>query len=783
MSSPSPPPDSPLLCFQLPVAPSSSPNRSSLPVDTSNDASRVLGAGDGAKPRALEKANGRVLASSSSSPSHMMISRLSSDYATNVVALDTPDSKDSASNLPVLASMAKGPSRITLRIPPRPHPVPSSFSATVRSFKYQPQSVSLVSSDSSARPIHAHSTTSNGKTMARFTTNVSSSSSPFAQIARKKVLKKRVREDSSNGESDDFDSSENNNGDSTDSENDEYDGMSAAAIKKKKKIAALAVIKAKLASVAQPRKKMRSVLADSDDSGEDSWGSGDDDAAYGASRKKPKAKAGDRNDYYEQGDGFVVGSDVFVVGSDEEEPPVWVNSQDSDDASGSSRARPSRQARTRKLVKSVDLLLDDDDEVLGPGMVSAEASNHVSSDDVVFVGSLPATSTKPPAPIVIFSDEDSSFSSEEEQAVSDNESGDNEEFGADDNYEQSTEDETLQFFNTATKDQMQEILQVSPEQARLLISGRPFYEMHNLETHARRTKGIGFKIVEMYQSSLRGYMAVDDLIRRVEAVGMELLDVVRGWTAAPAPPLPSPTSTTTKTETITDLVKQDIEPIDVDQEKDDGALHIVEVDDSVVAGQPDIVAPGIILKHYQLIGVSWLNLLWKKKLSGILADEMVRALFYFASKIHKYILTSTLKYQGLGKTAQVIAFLGSLLEKGEKGIHLIIVPSSTLDNWVREFNKFCPSLIVRVYYGTQQERVYQGYELKDPETEYHVLITTYNLATGQKNDRVLFRKLNVKSLILDEGHLVKNSQALRYKYLMEIPAKFRLLLTGTPLYV
>jgi SNF2 family DNA or RNA helicase len=33
---------------------------------------------------------------------------------------------------------------------------------------------------------------------------------------------------------------------------------------------------------------------------------------------------------------------------------------------------------------------------------------------------------------------------------------------------------------------------------------------------------------------------------------------------------------------------------------------------------------------------------------------------------------------GLGKTAQVIVFLGLLKHKGAKGPHLIIVPSSTL---------------------------------------------------------------------------------------------------------
>jgi len=50
----------------------------------------------------------------------------------------------------------------------------------------------------------------------------------------------------------------------------------------------------------------------------------------------------------------------------------------------------------------------------------------------------------------------------------------------------------------------------------------------------------------------------------------------------------------------------------------------------------------------------------KENINGILADEM-----------------------GLGKTCQTIAFLAHLLEVSPKSTHLIIVPPSTLDNWVR----------------------------------------------------------------------------------------------------
>ena len=60
------------------------------------------------------------------------------------------------------------------------------------------------------------------------------------------------------------------------------------------------------------------------------------------------------------------------------------------------------------------------------------------------------------------------------------------------------------------------------------------------------------------------------------------------------------------------------------------------------------------MKHYQLSGLNWLITLHNEGVNGILADQM-----------------------GLGKTIQALAFLGYLIENGNIGPHVIIVPSST----------------------------------------------------------------------------------------------------------
>ncbi|KAK2871332.1 hypothetical protein Q8A67_023859 [Cirrhinus molitorella] len=174
--------------------------------------------------------------------------------------------------------------------------------------------------------------------------------------------------------------------------------------------------------------------------------------------------------------------------------------------------------------------------------------------------------------------------------------------------------------------------------------------------------------------------------------------------------------------------------------------------------QPQILTSTFQLKPYQLIGLNWLALLHQNKLSGILADEM-----------------------GLGKTIQTISFLAYLYQEGNHGPHLITVPASTLDNWVRELKLWCPSFKVLVYYGSAEDRKYMRYEILNQIADYNIIVSTYNLAIGNSSDRSLFCKLKLEYAIFDEGHLLKNMNSLRYRHLMAINAKYRLLLTGTPL--
>ncbi|XP_060707493.1 SWI/SNF-related matrix-associated actin-dependent regulator of chromatin subfamily A containing DEAD/H box 1-like isoform X2 [Hemiscyllium ocellatum] len=174
--------------------------------------------------------------------------------------------------------------------------------------------------------------------------------------------------------------------------------------------------------------------------------------------------------------------------------------------------------------------------------------------------------------------------------------------------------------------------------------------------------------------------------------------------------------------------------------------------------QPVILSESLELKPYQLVGLNWLVLLNKHRVNGILADEM-----------------------GLGKTVQAISFLAYLYQEGDKGPHLIIVPASTLDNWIRELKQWCPDLKVLLYYGSLEDRKVLRSDILHKFVDFSVIVTTYSCSISNADDRSLFRRLKLHYAVFDEGHMLKNMSSIRYQHLMTFNAEHRLLLTGTPL--
>ncbi|KAJ8908028.1 hypothetical protein NDN08_008125 [Rhodosorus marinus] len=161
------------------------------------------------------------------------------------------------------------------------------------------------------------------------------------------------------------------------------------------------------------------------------------------------------------------------------------------------------------------------------------------------------------------------------------------------------------------------------------------------------------------------------------------------------------------------------------------------------------------MRNYQVEGLNFLIGLYERGLNGILADEM-----------------------GLGKTLQTISLLGFLrLHKKINGPHLVIVPKSTLGNWEKEIERWCPEISVVRFHGNQEERK----DLRENRMmpgKFDVCLTSYEMVTKEKN---LLSKFVWKYLIIDEAHRIKNENSILSQMVRMFESENRLLITGTPL--
>ncbi|KAL0137963.1 SNF2 family N-terminal domain-containing protein [Mucor lusitanicus] len=352
---------------------------------------------------------------------------------------------------------------------------------------------------------------------------------------------------------------------------------------------------------------------------------------------------------------------------------------------------------------------------------------------------------------------DISESEQDEDSSGDDDSGSDADEGRRVENRQQKQTAVVLYFNTCSSKDFQIMTGCKSASADKLIELRPFADEEDLEVKLRQTKGLSAKYIENCYEMMSGYRAVDQIIKKVENLGVQLRNTINIWEELNNSRQGSPAANAGPKED--DQPGMNLTSISLDRAKAN-SIRYRDALEGYLTQQPDIVNPEMTLKDYQILGVNWMLLLYRKGISGILADEM-----------------------GLGKTAQVISFLGRLCEIGETGPHLIVVPSSTIQNWEREFERFCPDLEVRLYHGSQQERMEQRINLQheNEDNEFQVIITTYNLASGHADDRKFFKRLECQSMILDEGHMVKNCTSARYKSLMSIKTPFRLLLTGTPL--
>jgi len=176
--------------------------------------------------------------------------------------------------------------------------------------------------------------------------------------------------------------------------------------------------------------------------------------------------------------------------------------------------------------------------------------------------------------------------------------------------------------------------------------------------------------------------------------------------------------------------------------------------ETVFRESPGFVQGGT-MRDYQVAGLNWLISLHENGISGILADEM-----------------------GLGKTLQTISFLGYLrFIAGITGPHLVAVPKSTLDNWKREFGKWCPEINVLVLQGNKDDRA-ELIKERLVDEKFDVCITSYEMILREKTH---LKKFAWEYIVIDEAHRIKNEESSLAQMVRMFNSRSRLLITGTPL--
>jgi superfamily II DNA or RNA helicase len=171
------------------------------------------------------------------------------------------------------------------------------------------------------------------------------------------------------------------------------------------------------------------------------------------------------------------------------------------------------------------------------------------------------------------------------------------------------------------------------------------------------------------------------------------------------------------------------------------------------------------LRPYQSRGLSWLSFMERFGFGACLADDM-----------------------GLGKTIQMLALLAHERKEAEGNRAagetdprltvvlptLLVVPMSVVGNWMKETERFTPSIKVVVHHGIDRA---QGDEFVEAVGNADLIITTYALAN---RDQELIERVTWGRIVLDEAQFVKNPAAKQSQAVRAFNVERRVALTGTP---
>ncbi len=184
------------------------------------------------------------------------------------------------------------------------------------------------------------------------------------------------------------------------------------------------------------------------------------------------------------------------------------------------------------------------------------------------------------------------------------------------------------------------------------------------------------------------------------------------------------------------------------------------------------------LRSYQRDGYNWMHQLYENGFGGCLADDMglgktlqTLALLLKLKKQRQDVIINNPFQKG----GQLDLFAQTMVQQVSQSASLIVLPTSLVHNWANEIQKFTPSLKVYKHVGMQRKK---KVDLAKILPLYDIILTTYGTI---RNDINILRNLEFFYIVLDESQYIKNPASKTYKAILQLRAKYRLVLTGTPI--
>lgn len=174
---------------------------------------------------------------------------------------------------------------------------------------------------------------------------------------------------------------------------------------------------------------------------------------------------------------------------------------------------------------------------------------------------------------------------------------------------------------------------------------------------------------------------------------------------------------------------------------------------------PISIGDSIVLRKYQQECLDWLAFLNRYGLHGALCDDM-----------------------GLGKTLMTLCMIaGDFASRSAEGRalpSLVACPSTIVAHWVMEAERFFGHVFGTVlhYAGAPKARA----RIRDSVhmQSSSLIVTSYDVLS---NDLRYLEPLRWNYLVLDEGHVIKNSKTKIARAVRSLSSDHRLILTGTPI--